>query len=115
SGRTADVTLPGMEIGIGGTRRTADTAGTGSMHPKRSHEPMSIYCVEDNGIGIPREHHTTVFQIFNRLDPQASSGEGLGLAIVKKILDRHGGDVWLESEPGSGTKFFVALPAPLHR
>jgi two-component system, chemotaxis family, sensor kinase Cph1 len=44
------------------------------------------------------------------LDPDAWVGEGLGLTIVRKILDRHGGKVWVESEPGKGSRFFVSLP-----
>jgi PAS domain S-box-containing protein len=73
---------------------------------------MSVYCVEDNGVGIPPEHQTRVFEIFHRVDPTCGvAGEGLGLSIVSRILDRHKGRVWLESEPGQGSKFFVALPS----
>jgi len=73
-------------------------------------DSKAIYTVEDNGIGIAPEHQETVFQIFQRVDPTASSGEGLGLTIVRRILDRHGGKVWLESEPGRGSRFHVSLP-----
>lgn len=71
---------------------------------------QSVYCVEDNGVGIAPDHQAKIFEIFNQLDPSTSSGEGLGLAIVQKILERHNGKIWLESEPGKGSKFFVALP-----
>jgi signal transduction histidine kinase len=67
------------------------------------------YCVEDNGIGIADKDRERIFEIFCRLDPDASAGEGLGLTIVRKILDRHGGKVWVESEPGKGSRFFVSL------
>jgi signal transduction histidine kinase len=70
-----------------------------------------IYCVEDNGIGIPVEYQDVIFEIFHQLDPEASAGEGLGLTIVRRILDRHGGRIWLESEPEKGSKFSVSLPA----
>ena len=69
-----------------------------------------IYTVEDNGIGIAPENQETVFEIFQRVGSSASSGEGLGLTIVRRILDRHGGKVWLESEPGRGSRFHVSLP-----
>ena len=67
------------------------------------------YCIEDNGIGIADKDRERIFEIFCRLNPDASAGEGLGLAIVRKILDRHGGKVWVESEPGKGSRFFVSL------
>lgn len=70
-----------------------------------------IYCVEDNGIGIPAEYQENIFEIFNRLDPTGSSGEGLGLTIIRRIINRHGGKVSIESEPGQGSKFSVSLPA----
>ena len=67
------------------------------------------YCVEDNGIGIADKDREQIFEIFRRLDPDAGIGEGLGLTIVRKILDRHSGKVWVESEPGKGSRFFVSL------
>jgi PAS domain S-box-containing protein len=74
-------------------------------------DAMSIYCVEDNGIGISPKHQGKVFEIFHRLDPNDSAGgEGLGLTIVTRIIDRLGGDIWIESEPDEGSKFFFALP-----
>jgi signal transduction histidine kinase len=72
---------------------------------------MSIYGVEDNGIGIAPAHQKKVFEIFHRLNPDNSvSGEGLGLTIITRIMDRLGGKIWVESEPGKGSKFFIALP-----
>lgn len=69
------------------------------------------YCVEDNGIGIAVEDQRKIYEIFQRLNPDDSGkGEGLGLAIVRRILDRHDGKIWVESEPGKGAKFFVSLP-----
>jgi two-component system, chemotaxis family, sensor kinase Cph1 len=72
---------------------------------------MSVYCVEDNGVGIAAGHQEKVFEIFHRLNPQSSvSGEGLGLTIVTRVMDRLGGKIWVESEPGKGSKFYIALP-----
>ena len=72
---------------------------------------MSIYCVQDNGIGIKPEHQKKVFQLFHRLDPESPvGGEGLGLTIVTRIMDRLGGNIWVESESGCGSKFFISLP-----
>jgi signal transduction histidine kinase len=76
----------------------------------RKEDNKAVYTVEDNGIGIAPEHHEAVFQIFQRVDPRASSGEGLGLTIVRHILERHGGKTWLESELGRGSRFHVSLP-----
>ena len=72
---------------------------------------QSIYCVEDNGVGIAPEHQKKIFEIFHRLEPNRKGGEGLGLTIVRHILGRHDGKVWVESEPGKGSKFFVSLPS----
>lgn len=71
----------------------------------------SIYCVEDNGIGIDPAHHSKIFQMFNRVCPDpAIKGEGLGLAIITRILEGQNGEIWLESEVDKGSKFYVSLP-----
>lgn len=71
-----------------------------------------VFYVKDNGRGIPSEFKDEVFRIFKRLQGSKDGqedGTGVGLTFVKKIIERHGGKIWLESEPGSGTTFYFTL------
>ncbi len=69
------------------------------------------FSVSDNGIGIDPDNHQRVFDAFVRLHERSSySGTGIGLDIVKRIVEAHEGRVWVESEPGRGSTFFVSLP-----
>lgn len=74
---------------------------------------QTIYCVRDNGIGISEQHRDKIFEIFYRVDPNAhaNNSQGLGLTIARRVLDRMGGNVRVESEPGKGSSFFVSLPS----
>jgi signal transduction histidine kinase len=68
--------------------------------------------VRDNGIGIDPAQRDTVFKMFGRLHPsEAYPGTGIGLALVKRIVERHGGRVWIDDAPGGGTVFTFTLPA----
>ena len=73
----------------------------------------TVLCFTDKGIGIPPEEHESIFEHFHRLDRGNSrrvGGAGLGLSLVRETVNLHGGRVWVESEPGQGSRFFVALP-----
>ncbi|MBI9072803.1 MAG: GHKL domain-containing protein [Melioribacteraceae bacterium] len=70
-----------------------------------------IYKVEDNGIGIKKDEQKNIFEIFKRINEVEINGDGLGLTIVKKLVDRHDGEIWVESEHGTGTTFFIKIPA----
>jgi signal transduction histidine kinase len=72
-----------------------------------------LYCVSDTGIGIPLDQLENIFAEFRQADTtvaQEFGGTGLGLSITKKFVEMHGGRIWVESEPGKGSKFFFSIP-----
>ena len=88
-----DQEKPNIEIGARGTDK----------------EGKHIFFVRDNGIGIQPQYHDRIFGLFNKLDAQAE-GTGIGLTLVKRVIEVHGGNIWVESELGKGATFYFTLP-----
>jgi signal transduction histidine kinase len=69
-----------------------------------------LFCVRDNGMGIPKKYQDKIFEPFERLNRvDEYPGNGLGLAICKKIIDMQKGKIWVESLPGFGSSFYFTL------
>ena len=78
---------------------------------KKGDDGIPVFFVRDNGIGIREKHLDKIFKIFTRLHAkdQYGGGTGAGLTMTRKIIQRHGGDIWVESEEGTGTVFYFTL------
>lgn len=75
---------------------------------------MILFSVQDSGVGIPEEYHQRIFDSFFRANQKGTehiTGTGLGLHLVKTIVQNHGGQIWVESEMGRGTTFFISIPS----
>jgi PAS domain S-box-containing protein len=90
------------------------------LHPRievgafgQTENGYATFFVRDNGIGIAPEFHERIFGLFNRLNPK-TEGTGIGLALVKRIIEFHGGRIWVESEAGNGATFYFTLPTAPH-
>ncbi len=91
----------------------------GEMSPRvhvsaRSDNGAVVFCVQDNGIGMDPGYSDRIFVIFQRLHTRSDyPGTGIGLAVCKKIVERHGGKIWLETEPEKGSRFYFSLPTSI--
>jgi signal transduction histidine kinase len=98
-------------IGNGIKYRAAERLPVVSVTADRTNGEWT-FTVHDNGLGIPPEAHAQVFEMFRRLHPQDEfPGTGIGLAICQKVVSRHGGRIWIESDGATGTAVKFTLPA----
>ncbi len=74
-------------------------------------DPMVVYSIADNGLGIPDSYQGKIFTAFQRLHGDVAKGEGIGLALVRRMVERNGGRVWFVSKAGRGSTFSFSMPA----
>jgi PAS domain S-box-containing protein len=94
---------------LGNALKSLDAGRPGLVEIAATDDEPPVFSIRDNGIGIPQESQARLFDTFQQGPPRGQQGEGMGLAIVKRIVERHGGRLWFESTPGSGTTFFFVL------
>jgi signal transduction histidine kinase len=97
-----------VEIGY---LNTEEQQEKGLLQVQQQTSTPPVFYIRDNGIGIPEHHHESIFRLFKRLHSQEKygGGAGAGLAISKKIVERHGGRIWIESVVDVGSVFYFTL------
>jgi PAS domain S-box-containing protein len=119
--------LPRLDVDAGQLQRLFQNLILNGLKYNRSARPVieitntvqgnfRRFSFRDNGIGISPEFHQRIFMIFQRLHTGGEfAGNGMGLALCKKIVERHGGTIWVESQPKEGSIFYFTLPAQVER
>ena len=98
---------------IGNALKNFDDTRPGRVDISASSATPAVFSVRDNGVGIPPEYQSKIFQVFQHVHKIRNPGEGMGLAIVRRIIEKHGGRIWFESVPQVGTTFhFTFEPEP---
>ena len=86
-----------------------DPARPGRIEISSSTTDPPVLSIRDHGVGIPPEYQPKIFKVFQQVHQSSARGEGMGLAMVHRIVERHGGRIWFESSPGTGTTFHFAV------
>jgi PAS domain S-box-containing protein len=94
---------------VGNAIKSFDERRPGVVVIGANDEDPPVFSIRDNGIGIPKEFQAKLFRVFQQVHQGRAQGEGMGLAIVRRIVERHGGRIWVESEPGRGTTFYFVV------
>jgi signal transduction histidine kinase len=108
--RYTERAAPRIEVMLGSASEPGDTPGDVRSGPDAAE---SVVTVRDDGIGIAQHHLDDIFDAFHRLHGryEYGGGTGVGLTIARRIVERHGGAIWIESSPGHGTSVRFTLPA----
>jgi PAS domain S-box-containing protein len=94
---------------LGNAMKCLEPSRPGVIRVSADESSPPVFAVSDNGIGIPAEYRPKIFKVFQQVHQGGHRGEGMGLAIVRRIVERHGGRIWFESDPGKGTTFYFTL------
>lgn len=100
---------------VGNALKSFRPGTPGEIEISATHDTPPVFMIRDNGIGIPPEYQSKIFQVFQHVHKDGRQGEGMGLAIVRRIIERHGGRIWFESNQGGGTTFFFTFGQGLER
>jgi PAS domain S-box-containing protein len=94
---------------IGNALKSFDERRPGVIQVSASTDDPPVFAIRDNGVGISPESQPKIFHVFQHVHTTTTRGEGMGLAIVRRIVERHGGRIWFESQPNVGTTFYFTL------